>query len=302
MCSGRILVLVAAFHLVGADLQAQDPRAQQQRHIEPVPLTPHRTGSFDATLPARSPESDGRRWAERFGFRGDVLSQEYDLAKESFNVYVPEDYDPTGEPFGLVVWVSPFRDGAIPADFRPVFDERHLIWIGANDAGNERSILPRMGLALDAVASMALDYNIEPTRVLVSGLSGGGRVSSMLAVAYPDLFAGGFPIIGVNSYLRIRLESDPSRMVPTFSRPPRETLDRARTHPFVIMTGSGDFNREECRLTARAYEENGFTDMHFIDVHGMGHEMPSPGDFAKGLDFLLAPAAAAAATDLGSSR
>jgi hypothetical protein len=53
------------------------------------------------------------------------------------------------------------------------------------------------------------------------------------------------------------------------------------------MTGSADFNREECRLTAEAYEREGFTDLHLLDVEGMGHEMPSAESFARGLDLLV---------------
>ena len=283
------LVVAAALVCVGAPLRAQNRRGPGSRAIAPVPLVPHRTGAFDVILPIRSPESDPLRASGRFQFPGDIQSQNYDLTKESSNLYVPADYRPDGEPFGLVVWESPVSDGSIPDDYRKVFDDRHVIWIGANNAGNDRAPFTRVGLALDAVASMLASYHIDPARVFVSGLSGGGRVSSMLAVAYPDVFAGGFPIIGINSFLRVRLESNPNQLVPMFSRPAQEMLDRARAQPFVVLTGSGDFNREECRLTAQAYAENGFTNLHLIDVDGMGHEMPSAEDFARGLDLLLTP-------------
>jgi hypothetical protein len=76
--------------------------------------------------------------------------------------------------------------------------------------------------------------------------------------------------------------------VPRFPAPDRDILERAKGHPFVIMTGSGDFNREECRLTAEAYTRDGFRDLHLIDIDDMGHEMPTPENFARGLDLLLA--------------
>ncbi len=112
-------------------------------------------------------------------------------------------------------------------------------------------------------------------------------MSSMLAVDFSDAFSGAFPIIGVNTFLHVRLESNPQRLLPLFARPALDLVERARHQPFVIMTGSGDFNREECRLTAAAYEEDGFTDVHLMDIEGMGHEMPTPQDFAAGLDLLL---------------
>jgi predicted esterase len=252
-----------------------------------APLTAHRTGEFNARLPVRSPESDARRWTERFQFPGDLQGWDYDLATESFSLYVPPAYDPEGEPYGVVVWVSAFDDGAIPAELRPVFDERRLIWIGPHNAGNRRHLFPRAGLVLDAALNVERSYSVDPDRIFVSGLSGGGRMAAMHAVVYPEVFAGGFPIIGVTTYLNVAPESNPGQLVPQFARPSSDMLDRAKRQPLVIMTGSGDFNREECRATAAAYEQDGFTALHLLDIDGMGHEMPSVEDFGRGLDLLL---------------
>jgi predicted esterase len=253
-----------------------------------APATPHRTGEFQAVLAARSPESDARRWSERFQFGGSLERWDYDLADESFSLYVPSDYDANGAPYGLVVWVSAFDSGAVPPELRPALDARRLIWIGPNDDGNSRHLFPRMGLALDAVRNALELYHIDPDRIFVSGLSGGGKVAAMLAVAWPDVFSGGFPIIGMTTYLDVPLASSPGQSVYRFARPAPALLERAKKQPLVIMTGSGDFNREECRLTAAAYERDGFTDLHLMDVEGMGHEMPTPESFARGLDRLLA--------------
>jgi len=276
MLSRTTLVAVALLCLASAAL-AQNV----------APLTTHRTGEFDARLPVRSPESDARRWTERFQFPGDLQVWDYDLATESFSLYVPLTYDPEGEPYGVVVWVSPFEDGAIPPELRRLFDERHLIWIGPHNAGNRRHLFPRAGLVLDAALNVERFYNVDPDRIFVSGLSGGGRMAAMHAVAYPEVFAGGFPIIGVTTYLNVSPESDPGQLVPQFPRPSSGVLERAKRQPLVIMTGSGDFNREECRLTAAAYERDGFSALHLIDVDGMGHEMPSVEDFGRGLDLLF---------------
>jgi hypothetical protein len=91
----------------------------------------------------------------------------------------------------------------------------------------------------------------------------------------------------VTTYQTIPLESNPGLTVTRFPTPDQRVIDRARRHPLVIMTGSGDFNREECRLTADAYTRDGFQDLHLIDIDGMGHEMPTPSNFALGLDLLL---------------
>ena len=251
------------------------------------PLTAHRTGEFDAVLSVRSTESEASRWAARFQFPGNLENWDYDLATESSSLYVPPDYDPRGEPYGVLVWVSASDDGSIPADFRAVLDEHRLIWIGPNNAGNARHLFPRAGLVLDATENVKRFYNVDPDRIFVSGLSGGGKVAAYQAVAYPDVFAGGYPLIGMLSYLEVPLRSRPGQFVQRFARPSEDLLEHARRQPLVIMTGSGDFNREECRLTAEAYETDGFSDLHLLDIDGMGHEMPTGANFGLGLDLLL---------------
>jgi predicted esterase len=281
--STRALLVLLGLHGVASAAAAQGSG--------PIPsaLTAHRTGEFDAVLPVRAPESDMRRWAERFQFSGDLQGWDYDLATESFSVYVPQDYDADGEPYGVVVWMSARDDGGIPPELRTVFDQRHLIWIGPNQAGNDRHLFVRSGLALDAALNVRSLYHVDPDRIFVSGLSGGGKVAAMMAIDWPDVFAGGLPIIGMATYLAIPLESNPGQSVLRFARPPADLLARAMRQPLVIMTGSADFNREECQLSAAAYEREGFRAVRLLDVDGMGHEMPSADDFARALDALSAP-------------
>jgi predicted esterase len=277
----RAALVVAGLHCFGGAAQAQDAQV----------LTAHRTGEFNAVLSVRSPESEASRWADRFQFPGALENWDYDLATESFSFYVPPDYEPEGEPYGVLVWVSAFDGGAIPPDFQALLDERRLIWIGPNNAGNARHLFPRMGLVLDAAENVTRFYNVDPDRIFVSGLSGGGKVAAYQAVGYPDVFAGGYPLIGMLTYLNVPFESNPGQLVQRFARPAEDLLERARRQPLVIMTGSGDFNREECRLTAEAYERDGFTDLHLLDIEGMGHEMPTAENFSRGLDLLLGQSA-----------
>lgn len=281
----RSATLVAVLLCFSSAAQAQD------RADRPDALVPHRTGAFEAVLTERSPESGAGRWSERFQFGGNLTNWDYDLATESFSIYVPPDYDARGEAYGALIWLSPLASGAIPESFQNVLDERHLIWIGPNNAGNDRHIFVRSGMALDAALNIQRAYHVDPARVFVSGLSGGGRVAAMQAVDYPDVFSGGFPIIGVTTYLDVPLTSSPGQAVLRFLPPAPHLLQRAMGQPFVIMTGSGDFNREECRLVADAYRRAGFSDVHLLDIEGMGHQMPTSEDFARGLDLLLAGSA-----------
>lgn len=287
MQSRIVLVLVGLLLFTSAARGQDVPPPAGGDGESPTRATAHRTGQFDAILTIRSARSEPGPWRERFQFPGDLDGWDYDLSTESFSVYVPPEYDPDGEPYGVVVWVSPFDDGSVPPTLRSVLDERRLIWIGANDAGNARHLYQRAGLALDAAANVEALYNVDPDRIFVSGLSGGGRVAAMEAVDFPEVFAGGLPIIGVTTYLNVPLESNPGRRVLQFPEPSADVLEQARDQPLVIMTGPGDFNREECRLVAEAYEEAGFERVHLLEIDGMGHEMPSPSAFGRALDLLL---------------
>ncbi|MDX1567735.1 MAG: PHB depolymerase family esterase [Longimicrobiales bacterium] len=281
-----LVVLLGLLYLPSSG-RAQDPASPDSRSESPGLLPAHRTGQFSAVLPVRSLRSERESWIQRFRFPGDLEGWDYDLAAESFSLYVPPDYDPEGEPYGVVVWISPFDDGGIPPGLREVFDRRRLIWIGANNAGNSRHLFHRSGLALDAAENMERSYHVDPDRIFVSGLSGGGRVATMSAVDFPDVFAGGFPVLGVTTHLDVPLESNPEERVLQFPEPSPDILEQARNQPLVIMTGSEDFNREECRVAAEAYEADGFTRVHLLDIEGMGHEMPSSDDFDRGLELLL---------------
>jgi len=280
------LLAVGLNALASAAVAQRPPDSRPTDAAVPAPLTDPRTGDFEAVLTLRSPESGPTRWAERFRFPGDLTRWDYDLAGETFSLHVPEDYDPGADGFGVVVWVSPADRGGIPEELKPVFDARHLIWIGPNGAGNSRHIFKRSGMALDAATNVAAVYRVDPDRIFVAGLSGGGRIAAMSAVAYPDVFSGGLPIAGVTTFLDVPLESDPGRLVLRFPRPEEPVLERARRQPFVVVTGSGDFNREECRLAAAAYQRDGFTAVRLLDIEGMGHEMPPPEDLGRALDLL----------------
>jgi len=58
------------------------------------------------------------------------------------------------------------------------------------------------GEALSArqmIDKMKADHGIDPTRVYITGLSAGAAFTTMMLATYPDVFAAGAPIAGVNS-------------------------------------------------------------------------------------------------------
>ena len=272
-----------------------------------------RTGSFQIKITERSKESaipsvvSRLGWESTDAFKKPGVEQDYDLADESFEAYVPPDY--TGETlYGLFVWVDPGDKGEPPNLWLPVLEKHKLIWIGPNRCGNNRPPLARFGITLDAVAHMQRTYRIDPGRVYVSGASGGGKCASMLGIAWPDVFTGGcYPMIGCNFYRRVYVTPGgvgrQAEYVPqSFKRPPGklwEMVTKQRRH--VLLTGDTDFNKKYVELMAREAKKDGFAHVTYLQVPGMGHQAPSAEWFEKGIVALddrsgaVAPAPVAAA-------
>jgi hypothetical protein len=268
-----IAALLVGFSL---SLRAEDAAGQKPQ-----------TGSFQLTFTKRSELSTNIELVKRMGW---VLAAEaaakvdYTLPDESFEVYVPADY--TGEkPFGLFVFCSPSPSGRPMGPFLKSMDERHLIWIGPNKAGNDRVNRPRMGLAIDAAISMKAKYNIDPDRVYVAGVSGGGRIASMLGVGYADIFKGGFYMIGCNFYRQeLSVEQHGAAFPKSYSVPPAIIFNLARKQSkHVFLTGDKDMNREQTEVYYNAFKKDGFEHCTYLQVPGMGHRPPDEEWFEKGM-------------------
>jgi tetratricopeptide (TPR) repeat protein len=247
----------------------------------------HRTGQQRLAFSEKSPLAEPPVYAERFGLE-DALAQmapdevpTRSLEGESFEVYVPESYR-AGEPYGLLVWVSPTPFGGFRRpDYPRILTERKLIWVGANGAGNARNTWERASLALDAAFNMARLYTIDPARVYVAGYSGGGRLSSSLALVYPDLFAGGMFFFGCNWFETMPVPDKPGSYWPQkFPRPP-DLARVERDSRMVFVTGERDFNRQQTRATWRRAEELGFERIAYLEIPGATHYFGIPGEWLE---------------------
>ena len=164
---------------------------------------PNKKGSFTAVFEQYSPLSDTATISNRIGVSvepGRIKKHHYDIKKESFEMYVPDSYD-SNTPFGLIVWISAGPGGPIETyqGSKELMDKHKLIWVGANNSGNsEDTYKRRIPLALDAAYNVRKLYNIDPNRIYVGGISGGGRVASRTAFHHSDVYAGGIFVIGAD--------------------------------------------------------------------------------------------------------
>lgn len=234
-----------------------------------------RTGNYTATFTERSPLSSLVEMTRR---HPRLKPSDYDLSQESFWVSVPTSID-AGSPYGLLVFINSADSGECPENYKPLLEKHRLIWVGANKSGNERLTPARMGLALDAVHNLKKIYAIDPDRVYVSGISGGGRVTSFLAPAYPDVFRGAIYLIGCNS-LSAKL--------------PPDLEQRMKANSYAFLTGDNDFNLPGTKKVFEEYQRAHFARTTYLQVPGMAHEVPPADWVEKGLVYLDEPLVAAA--------
>lgn len=190
-------------------------------------------------------------------------------AKINYQVYVPESYDPE-EPPGVLVYVSPMPLGQMPNGWQPLFDDENLIYISADRSGNRTLTKRRMLFAALAPYILAQNYEIDPARVYVSGFSGGGKVASIAAIQFANLFTGAVYICGVEFWSEI----------------PPDLHDRVMSNRYVFLTGGRDFNRDLTNKIYDRYERAGVANIDLMTISGMGHDEPGREDFRAAIQYL----------------
>ncbi len=244
----------------------------------------HKKGSYKITFDMRSSLSSLEEMKERKIGEFDQKGK-YKIENITYRVTVPDDYDPS-QPMGLFVWISAGDSGMSPKQFLPPLARNGFIYIGADMAGNAHPITRRLGTAIDAAVNMKKLYNIDPSRIYVSGNSGGGRCASEVAIMFPEVFTGGaFYMIGCNFWDNIQLPGN--KYTPGFW-PEKKTrlIKQAKEHYFVFLTGSKDFNKPGTVNAYDAYQKKGFKHCKYIEVPDMGHTCPPSEYFNEGLAFL----------------
>ena len=286
------------------ELGADPPEDELQLHRSkastkpPEPAIPHRVGAFRTAFSERNPLSSMDTYRERFNLSRETIVQtdpaegDYNLAAESFEVFVPETYEPSS-PAGLFVWISPANSGELGRpDNKQVLADEKLIWIGANNSGNDRWHWYRAGLALDAAHNMQKLYNIDPDRIFIAGYSGGGRVASSIAMLYPEVYSGGAFFYGSNYFREVEVPDQPGAFWrPAFPAPSKKSLDNLRkNHRFVLITGEHDFNRDETEANSREYKRDRFRNVTYIEIPGADHGYGVRGEWLKRVAEALNPA------------
>ncbi len=203
--------------------------------------------------------------------------QPIDLASERFSLYVPPDSP--GRRYSLLVFVPPWPQARVPAQWIAALDRHDMILVTAARSGNDAGAMDRREpLALLAAHNVLAQYAVDPQRVYIAGFSGGSRVALRLALGYPELFHG----------VLLNAGSDPigNADVPL---PPAEQLRQFQDSTrLVYVTGE----RDDAHLVDDAHSRQSLAKWCVFDVDTQtearaGHEPADASAFARALDALL---------------
>lgn len=220
-----------------------------------------RTGAFERSLAPR--EIVGAKSAQHIA---DIIPPGEAI---SYEVYVPGNYSPD-KPAGVFVYISPTYSGEMPDTWDSVLAEHNLIWIGANRSGNRQRVSRRKVYALLAPSVIAGDYEVDFSRVYVSGFSGGGKTASRVAVDYARLFTGALFICGVDFW--------------DVDEP--QYIDSIRNNRYVFLTGTYDQALEPTRDVFEQFEGAGIQNIKLMVIRDMPHRTPRRLDFDAAIRFL----------------
>jgi len=189
-------------------------------------------------------------------------------------IFCPPSYTGDQTPHGIYINISAGdRPIGMPKGLGKVMEDLSMIYASPSGTSNARSDVRRIALVLDTLATLRKTYKIDESRIFVGGVSGGGAMSALIAVNYPEFRA---------SLCQVRNFIIPHAMcVPYVEESDVRKIAR-RGQAYAWITGDKDSNHGSIVLCAKQFEDQGFVSKLF-DVPGMGHTSASAKTFDEAL-------------------
>lgn len=204
-------------------------------------------------------------------------------------VYIPESY--TGKiPYGLYIHLGSGDKPRLERNYYPVFTKHKLIGVSPYKTAAERGIPWSISQALDCIATLSKDYNIDKKRIYIGGFSTGGKAALLAAMFFPEQFHGVASSCAGLTLLPDTVE-DPKKKgyhfpsdVPYFDE---KDFKKIAQHPirWVFFSGTKNAEHEQIKLDIPHWEALGF-DLRFYEIRGMGLDDAPKVAFEKAIDWL----------------
>lgn len=270
-----------------------NPPPMQEEKAPPPPATPEPPSETpsqpsEAEEPATAPAAGKSEFVKFEGRiprpRNAQFALPYPLEDAEFFVHIPATYDGS-EPWGLISFIHADDRMELPPGWGEVLARHKLLFVAPQKAGNTQPHRGNLGIA--GALAMMRDYKIDPTRVYVSGFSGGARWATHLGYQASDLFTGVIAICGADFHKMVpRKEATKSDEYGYVSVSTKEQRDAKRAVRFAIITGESDWRRGNILdVFHGGYEAEKFQ-ARLWDVPGMRHEICGPQPLEEAIAFL----------------
>jgi fibronectin type 3 domain-containing protein len=230
----------------------------------------------------------------------DISYNNSDLSTRNFTVRLPAGYD-SGNPtkkYGLVTYIDAGGGNVFPSSYAAALDVHDVIWLSGHGIDNSQFTNLRRGVATMGAFRMTELYNIDPARIYVSGLSGGGRIASDLGYLRSDYFHGFIGRVGSSLPAAIPnwecAGTNASNADANYEFMATGTIPSTVVLPpyfrSALMTQYGDFRRTE-QMAVYRYGHLNHGNPGRIIIRNGGHSDEVGPSFTDALDFLHHPLA-----------
>lgn len=273
-----LATLTAVCAVLGGPLLPLDTTVAQSRSNAAQPAGPKAwpgIGEFDTFFTERSPLSRKDELTRRLVFRPeqtaamkDPAGDTYDVTKQSFRIYVPDDYK-AGVPHGVIYYLG-YKDATqIPSAWKETLKQQHLIYITPRSIA--RPEWQHAAVALDAIEGLKKQYTIDTKRIyLFEFPDRPGLIGLQMGLGLPDVFTG---VVHINRLEHYKAVAIPERRVAypaALGQPPNDLLAMSKRLPHAFVLQNSVFAAQN-GLDKRTYFEpalkrDGFTQTLFISI------------------------------------
>lgn len=185
-----------------------------------------------------------------------------------WQMYVPETYN-AAQPPGVFIFLDPNGYGGMPDQWRAVFENHNLIWVGPNTDNPRAGESARLWHAIFGLRAVEQEYAIDLNRVYI-GAAGRSAVTALNVQLNANEIKG-------TIYMRT------SAMWKSIAADRLEMLQRKR---HVFITGTNDDAKARIRSDYESYQEAGIPGVKLIfDTQRIG-KLPDPDHMDEAIRFL----------------
>ena len=185
-----------------------------------------------------------------------------------WQLYVPETYT-SARPPGVFIFLDPNGYGGMPDQWRAVFENHNLIWVGPNTDNPRAGEIASLWHAIFGLRAVEQEYAIDLNRVYI-GSAGYTAATALNVQLNANEIKGAV-------YMRT------SVMWKSLEADLLEALQRKR---HVFITGTNDDAKAQIRSDYESYQDAGIHEVKLIfDTQRIG-KMPDPDHMDEAIRFL----------------